>query len=607
MWKLVIEDDEGKRTVVPLTRDHYSVGRKEGNTIRLTERNVSRDHARIHKKNGAGLGEKPTFVLEDLTSYNGVFVNGLRVAQAQDLAHGDLVQIGDYRIVLQDEILADAQEVDTGEAKQTIPSAPNARAAALMDRPNRLVMLTGPAPGSEFPLDRDRLSIGRAEDATISVNHNSVSRAHCEVHALGDGRFEIVDKGSSNGVRVNGAELRRGIIESGDLIELGDVKFKFIGAGQIFRATESQQLAAMSDRVARDIAGPPRSSNALPLAAFVVVVVAGAVGAWVYTRPPVDAAPTPAVAAVSPDRSTLDRAKKLCAAGDCETAHTIIAVHPRWLAPPIDAGLQRRRVEVGRRSARPGGPRDGHRHEEGPLPAGCAGHHGRADAAQGRRGPPPGARRRRRRGDERGRPTRRVERPRGGRQPSASVRDPRRFAPRRPSRDPPPLRRRSSPRPPPPPPPPVAPSPPSGEARPRLRSTSTSGSSPSRGPRTRNCSSSSSSSSASRAARRRTRRSASSSAPAKTSATPASSRRAPFNRSAATSASTQRAPALVAEVTARARYSIGSGSTPCLLALSHPSSTPVGPSFVLMILNSTRRFFSQAAGVCPGSSGQNSP
>ncbi len=328
MWKLVIEDDEGKRTVVPLTRDQYSIGRKEGNTIRLTERNVSREHARLHKRNGAPAPEKPTFVLEDLTSYNGVFVNGLRVAQLHDLAHGDLVQIGDYRIVLQDEVLADAQELGATESKQTIPSAPNARAAALMDRPNRLVMLAGPAPGSEFPLDRERLSIGRAEDATISVNHNSVSRMHCEVHALGDGRFEIVDKGSSNGVRVNGAELRRGIIESGDLIELGDVKFKFIGAGQIFRATESQQLAAMTDRAAREVAASPRSANALPVAAFVVVVVAGAAGAWVYTRPPVDAPPQAIVAAVSPDRAALDRAKRLCAAGDCESAHSLVATIP---------------------------------------------------------------------------------------------------------------------------------------------------------------------------------------------------------------------------------------------------------------------------------------
>src|SRR6516225_9113619 len=100
MWKLVIEDDEGKRTVVPLTRDDYTIGRKEGNTIRLTERNVSRDHAKLSRKpNGAPPPPMPApnhlaYVLEDLTSYNGVYVNGLRVAHSQELAHGDLIQIG---------------------------------------------------------------------------------------------------------------------------------------------------------------------------------------------------------------------------------------------------------------------------------------------------------------------------------------------------------------------------------------------------------------------------------------------------------------------------------------------------------------------------------
>ena len=34
MWKLVIEDDEARRTVVPLSRDAYDVGRAEENAIR---------------------------------------------------------------------------------------------------------------------------------------------------------------------------------------------------------------------------------------------------------------------------------------------------------------------------------------------------------------------------------------------------------------------------------------------------------------------------------------------------------------------------------------------------------------------------------------------
>jgi pSer/pThr/pTyr-binding forkhead associated (FHA) protein len=320
MWKLVIEDDEGKRTVVPLTRDAYSIGRKEGNTIRLTERNVSREHARLFKRNGPTGPEKATFVLEDLTSYNGVFVNGFRVTHAQDLTHGDLVQIGDYRIVLQDEVLAEAQEAGD-ENKRTVPNTPLAHAATLLDRPNRLVMLAGSSPGSEYPLDRERLTIGRAEDATISVNHSSVSRLHAEVHALGDGRFEIVDKASSNGVRVNGAELRRGIIEPGDTIELGDVRFKFVGAGQIFRAAETQQLAYAGGRLATPMAHGARSGNALPLTAFMVIVIAGASGAWLYTRPHFQRALPAAVAAPSPERAALEQAKRLCASGDCEAAH----------------------------------------------------------------------------------------------------------------------------------------------------------------------------------------------------------------------------------------------------------------------------------------------
>src|SRR5690606_157037 len=93
MFKLVIQDDEGKTTVVPLIRDEITVGRKEGNTIRLTERNVSRHHARIVRANGS-------IAIEDLDSYNGVRVNGSRIKGRQPLSLSDRIQIGDYLIEL---------------------------------------------------------------------------------------------------------------------------------------------------------------------------------------------------------------------------------------------------------------------------------------------------------------------------------------------------------------------------------------------------------------------------------------------------------------------------------------------------------------------------
>ena len=336
MWKLVIEDDEGKRTVVPLTRDDYSIGRKEGNTIRLTERNVSREHARIARKAASsevvidGRAQDTFYVLEDSESYNGVYVNGLRVSQAQDLVNGDLVQIGDYRMVLQDDQAQVAAVVTPSlpadAIKTSIPSAAQNRGSLLMERPNRLVMLAGPTPGAEFPLDRERLTIGRAEDANISVNHNSVSRLHAEVHDLGEGRFEIVDKGSSNGVRVNSAELKRGIIEAGDVIELGDVKFKFVGAGQIFLPgiNDTAQLSAIGDRV---IDGTRRRRGGMlpfTLLGAAIAAVAIVAAAWYLKhQPPPN---TPIVGTVDDhDTQVLTRAKALCDNGDCDKAHALVA------------------------------------------------------------------------------------------------------------------------------------------------------------------------------------------------------------------------------------------------------------------------------------------
>ncbi len=94
--KLIIEDDEGRKTVVPIVRDEVeiTIGRQEGNTIRLTERNVSRHHAKLTRRLGQVL-------IEDLNSYNGIKVNGDRIDGSYEVKEGDLVQIGDYDLAIE--------------------------------------------------------------------------------------------------------------------------------------------------------------------------------------------------------------------------------------------------------------------------------------------------------------------------------------------------------------------------------------------------------------------------------------------------------------------------------------------------------------------------
>jgi len=325
MWKLTIEDDEGKQTALPLAHDEYGVGRAEANAIRLTDRNVSRKHA-ILKKNGQG------WFIKDLASYNGTYVNGARVAGEQLITNGDVVQLGDYRLELLDEATIAAQQ---GAGSDTSPAMGVAQPLPVHHRPDRLVVVVGPTPGAEFPLDREYFTIGRAEDATISINHSSVSRLHSELIALGGGRYEIVDKQSANGIRINGVELKRGILEAGDALELGDVRMRFVGAGKIFRAgaDQSQQLRAIGgfESVAPSVRAPAPMTPAgragigkfVVIGAIVgVIAIVGVVAALKSSGPP--PTPPPGAQPVQTDDGgqLLKEAHELFAKGDIDGAHS---------------------------------------------------------------------------------------------------------------------------------------------------------------------------------------------------------------------------------------------------------------------------------------------
>src|SRR5262245_28779348 len=152
MWKLTIQDDQGNETLVHLVRDEYTIGRSEVNAVRLTERNVSRKHARI------ALAENG-WLLHDLTSYNGCYVNGARVADTQNLAHGDLIQLGDYRLTVEDESLGASRE----NGVLTLPGRPGKNLQA-----DRLIVLAGPGQGQEFVLGGQRAVIGRGEECEFA-------------------------------------------------------------------------------------------------------------------------------------------------------------------------------------------------------------------------------------------------------------------------------------------------------------------------------------------------------------------------------------------------------------------------------------------------------
>lgn len=217
MHKLVISDDEGRTTVVPLVRDELTIGRKEGNAVRLTERNVSRRHARI-RRDGDG------FIVEDLDSYNGVFLNDERIQGQARLRPGDRLRIGDYRFAL-----------DADGAMPTAEASPvdlDFGGDDLRVAPPRLVMLTPPAAGAVYAVG-DGMRLGRAEDLEIWVNHRSISREHVRFREM-EGQIVVEDLSSANGITVNDQPVASATLTSGDVLGLGQVKFRFVARGEEF-------------------------------------------------------------------------------------------------------------------------------------------------------------------------------------------------------------------------------------------------------------------------------------------------------------------------------------------------------------------------------------
>lgn len=148
---------------------------------------ISREHLRI---SGGVAGQ---FVLEDLRSTNGVFVNGRKVVDRVVLADGDLIGLG-------------------------AATSPHLRFSAAEFQGNANEMRCPPV---------ERWVIGRARDCDISLAFEpTVSSRHAFLTKR-EGRLRIVDNHSLNGTWINGERVGEGILGSDDTVVVGSTRFRF--------------------------------------------------------------------------------------------------------------------------------------------------------------------------------------------------------------------------------------------------------------------------------------------------------------------------------------------------------------------------------------------
>jgi pSer/pThr/pTyr-binding forkhead associated (FHA) protein len=213
MYTLVVSAKDGSVVNrLPITKGEWLIGRQEGNAIVLQHPSVSRQHARIYTAQGRCF-------IQDLKSANGVYMDGRRVEEVEELRSGQDVLVGEFTLRLQ----ADG---DDGAAPglSTHIVAPDREYA-------RIIGLNGPFEGENFTLSEKENTIGRTEENLVLLPDPSVSRQHARVVVEDNGRHVVFDLHSSNGSYVNRKQIQRAVLRDGDVLTIGNVSFRFVAPG----------------------------------------------------------------------------------------------------------------------------------------------------------------------------------------------------------------------------------------------------------------------------------------------------------------------------------------------------------------------------------------
>jgi pilus assembly protein CpaF len=94
VFAIIISEKGGAERRESFDKNEINVGRVQGNDLMLPKGNVSKHHARLLFRDGR-------FIVTDLKSTNGTYVNGRKIAQATIVREGDKIYIGDFVLRLE--------------------------------------------------------------------------------------------------------------------------------------------------------------------------------------------------------------------------------------------------------------------------------------------------------------------------------------------------------------------------------------------------------------------------------------------------------------------------------------------------------------------------
>jgi len=218
----------------PFTKENMTIGRAEENDVIIDNLAVSGYHARIDR---AG----DTYILTDLQSTNGTFVNDKKVVSHR-LRHKDKIIIGKHLLffALSKSEQAKAQEgehdetmvLDTARQKELLAKQAEKKGIDVTVAKQRLGMVSfidGSDQG-EIQLTKKLTKIGKGETSEIRLGGLFMASTAATISRRPNG-YAITATGGTK-VKVNNEVIRESqILNDFDTIEIGSYKFQFYTQG----------------------------------------------------------------------------------------------------------------------------------------------------------------------------------------------------------------------------------------------------------------------------------------------------------------------------------------------------------------------------------------
>lgn len=244
MAKLVLKFKDAVLKELPVEKDHVMIGRKPENDLAIDNLAVSGFHAKILK-------EKDQYILEDMGSLNGTYVNGERITR-RALKDGEQILIGKHVIEFIAPELKQAEPVPQPAQRpkamdETIVLDPRVQqqllgrvsseqrtAAPVAEKSDVLggfVVIEGSSEKREYEL-RDRVTtIGRDSSAAIRLGGWFTPKVVALVNRRKEGYF-ISPAAKNKLPKVNGMEItERYDLKDGDIVDVAGLKLQFYVKG----------------------------------------------------------------------------------------------------------------------------------------------------------------------------------------------------------------------------------------------------------------------------------------------------------------------------------------------------------------------------------------